>query len=86
MGSRSAYLNNTQWAGFKDFVEVSDGSFGIPETGTWNGDASRTYLEISLSRTLDNSYWNTFCIPFSLSEEQITETFGTGTKITEYTG
>lgn len=41
-------------------------------------------VDVALVRTLDNSDWNTFCVPFNISAEQITEVFGTGTKITEF--
>lgn len=40
---------------------------------------------VSLIRTLDNTDWNTFCVPFDITEEQITEVFGEGTKITDFT-
>lgn len=41
-------------------------------------------VDVALVRTLDNNDWNTFCVPFNISAEQITEVFGTGTKITEF--
>lgn len=42
-------------------------------------------VTVSLVRTLDNSDWNTFCVPFDISEEQVKAVFGEGTKITEFT-
>lgn len=40
--------------------------------------------KVAIERTLSNEYWNTLCLPFSLSAEQITDTFGEGTIITEF--
>lgn len=40
--------------------------------------------KVAIERTLSNEYWNTLCLPFSLSAEQITATFGEGTIITEF--
>ena len=42
-------------------------------------------MDVVLTRTLSNSYWNTFCVPFNISAEQISSTFG-GAQITEFTG
>lgn len=42
--------------------------------------------DITLKRTLSKEYWNTFCVPFSMTEKQIAKAFGDGTKITRYTG
>ena len=39
--------------------------------------------KVVIERTLSSDYWNTLCLPFSLSADQITATFGKGTIITE---
>lgn len=41
-------------------------------------------VKVQLTRTLSNDYWNTFCVPFSMTAEQIAATFGEGTKVTKY--
>lgn len=46
------------------------------------GDAAD--VKVQLTRTLSEEYWNTFCVPFSMTAEQIKTTFGEGTKVTEY--
>lgn len=43
-----------------------------------------TDVKVQLTRTLSKDYWNTFCVPFSMTAEQIAATFGEGTKVTEY--
>ena len=40
--------------------------------------------KVAIERTLSNKYWNTLCLPFSLSADQIKATFGGGTIITEF--
>lgn len=39
---------------------------------------------VTLERTLSSSYWNTLCLPFDVSSEQIEEVFGAGTKVSEF--
>lgn len=61
-----------------------------PETITLDETKENTItaaenVTVSLVRTLDNSDWNTFCVPFDISEEQVKAVFGEGTKITEFT-
>ena len=46
------------------------------------GDAAD--VKVQLTRTLSKDYWNTFCVPFSMTAKQIAATFGEGTKVTEY--
>ena len=43
-------------------------------------------VNVNLTRSLSNQYWNTFCVPFDISVEKVTDIFGTGTLITEFTG
>jgi hypothetical protein len=40
---------------------------------------------VELHRTLSPDYWNTFCVPFAISTEAITSTFG-GAEIREFSG
>ena len=39
---------------------------------------------VTLQRTLSSDYWNTLCLPFDVSPEQITDVFGAGTKVSEF--
>ena len=39
--------------------------------------------DVTLTRTLQKGGWNTFCVPFTISSEQITSVFGEGTKVRE---
>ena len=40
--------------------------------------------KVAIERTLSNKYWNTLCLPFSLSADQIKAKFGEGTIITKF--
>lgn len=40
--------------------------------------------KVAIERTLSNKYWNTLCLPFSLSADKIKAKFGEGTIITEF--
>lgn len=51
-----------------------------------NTITAATGATVNLVRTLGNTYWNTFCVPFAISAEQVTEVFGEGTVITTFDG
>lgn len=48
------------------------------------GNCLAAKANITLTRSLSSEYWNTFCLPFSLSAAQVAETFGEGTEICQF--
>ena len=38
-------------------------------------------VDVQLKRTLSPEYWNTFCVPFTISADVIADKFGAGTKV-----
>lgn len=42
--------------------------------------------KVALTRTLKGNQWNTFCVPFALTADQISAAFGADVKITEFSG
>lgn len=48
------------------------------------GDLPINNANITLIRTLSSEYWNTLCLPFDVSNEQVMEVFGEGTKVSEF--
>ncbi len=51
----------------------------------WNdGLADENPGAIILRRPLSADYWNTFCVPFDISADQVKETLGEGTQIASY--
>lgn len=39
---------------------------------------------VTLERTLSSEYWNTLCLPFNVSPQQIEEVFGPDTKVSQF--
>lgn len=42
---------------------------------------SQNNVDVQLERTLSPEHWNSFCVPFAISEDVIAEKFGAGTQI-----
>lgn len=61
---------------YGNYVELDENGAGIPET-------SRADANITLRRTIKGTTWNTICLPFSMSEEQVKETFGEEVELRE---
>lgn len=58
---------------------------------TYNEAATNTFKEITsanltINRPMASDKWNTFCVPFALTADQIKATFGDGTQVREYEG
>lgn len=60
--------------------------YTINETKTNNVIEDCAYANVTLQRTLSKDYWNTFCVPFALDAEQVTQYFGEGTQLRTYEG
>lgn len=41
--------------------------------------------DVTITRNIAVGQWNTLCLPFSMTAAQVTETFGTGTKLANFT-
>lgn len=52
----------------------------LRETATVSFNAQND-VDVQLERTLSPEYWNTFCVPFSISAEVIKDMFGEGTQV-----
>lgn len=53
---------------------------------TTNNIVAVTAEKVALTRTLSSEYWNTFCIPFAMTADQIKDVFGDGTVLTTFAG
>ena len=60
--------------------------YTMDETKTKNVIEDCAYANVTLQRTLEASHWNTFCVPFALDAEQVTQYFGEGTQLRTYEG
>lgn len=61
-------------------------NYTLDETKTDNVIETYENANVTLQRTLSKDYWNTFCVPFALDAEQITQYFGEGTQLRTYEG
>lgn len=60
--------------------------YTLDETKTDNVIETYENANVTLQRTLSKEYWNTFCVPFALDAEQVTQYFGEGTQLRTYEG
>lgn len=61
-------------------------NYTLDETKTNNVIEDCAYANVTLQRTLEASHWNSFCVPFALDAEQVTQYFGEGTQLRTYEG
>ena len=67
----------------KDPVEILDEkseSYSTPSIGT-TGSA-----EVHLKRTFSANSWNSLCVPFAISDDEVKTQFGNDAKVAEFTG
>lgn len=61
-------------------------NYTLDETKTKNVIETYENANVTLQRTLEASHWNSFCVPFALDAEQVTQYFGEGTQLRTYEG
>lgn len=65
---------------------ISATALTLDETYTSNTIKDLTGANFTLNRQMASGKWNTFCVPFALTAEQIKATFGAETQVREYEG
>lgn len=65
---------------------ISATALTLDETYTSNTIKALTGANFTFNRQMASDKWNTFCVPFALTEAQIKATFGYGTQVREYEG
>lgn len=60
--------------------------YTLDETKKDNVIEDCAYANVTLQRTLEASHWNSFCVPFALDKDQMTQYFGEGTQLRTYEG
>lgn len=65
---------------------ISATALTLDETYTSNTIKALTGANFTFNRKMASDKWNTFCVPFALTSEQIDATFGKGTQVREYEG
>lgn len=61
-------------------------NYTLDETKTDNIIETYENANVTLQRTLEASHWNSFCVPFALDRDQVTQYFGEGTQLRTYEG
>lgn len=59
-------------------------NYTLDETKTDNIIETYENANVTLQRTLEASHWNSFCVPFALDKDQVTQYFGEGTQLRTY--
>lgn len=67
---------------FKTEEETVDRVFD--ETNPVFNPKAKTGAKVMVVRTLGAGYWNTLCLPFSMTSEQVKATFGEGVQLRKY--
>jgi hypothetical protein len=60
-------------------------TLALNETATYDGASTTTGTKhVTLTRKMTTGKWNTLCIPFGLTADQVAYVFGTGAKVAHY--
>lgn len=83
------FTNSSQARATKIIVTVEvpkAKNYTLDETKTDNVIETYENANVTLQRTLEASHWNSFCVPFALDRDQVTQYFGEGTQLLTYEG
>ena len=69
-----------------EITYVPSESYTIDEESEDNGIVDSDFANVTVKRTFSPDYWNTLCLPFSVSESSIEDLFGEGTSLMRFTG
>lgn len=65
----------------KDYQTATEKSSNVLNEVTINEFVAQSNVDVQLKRSLTPAQWNTFCVPFTISKDVITEKFGAGTLV-----
>ena len=77
----TAYLENEEKVELCNYVLLDEMS---NETERVLGEVDGTTMNVMLERTLRSDGWNTICLPFDMTVEEVEAVFGEGTKVEAY--
>ena len=61
-------------------------SLSLDETNSFGTNSDFNVTSVSMTRTLKGGKWNTFCVPFAMTPEEITSQLGAGAVVKKLTG
>lgn len=65
----------------KDYQPVTETSSNVLNEASVNTFVAQSSVDVQLKRSLSTKYWNSFCVPFTISEDVIKDVFGEGTLV-----
>lgn len=65
----------------KDYQPVTETSSNVLNEASINTFVAQSTVDVQLKRSLSPEHWNSFCVPFAISKDVITEKFGAGTLV-----
>lgn len=70
----------------KSFSTISATALTFDESNTSNTFKALDGVNLTINRPMKSDKWNTFCVPFALTSEQIDAAFGKDTEVRKYVG
>jgi hypothetical protein len=74
-GSKNAYKAASYWKQFKEIVEY-DPEIILDENSEDGPEGYGVPMDVKVLRTIKGGEWNTICLPFAMTGEQVSEAFG----------
>lgn len=87
-GKTYVLFQNNANLGFYGFTFGADAETGNNVTIGTEGYsyAKENETTVTLNRTMNKGLWTTVCLPFSMTEKQVRDAFGEGTRVAEFQG
>ena len=89
IGVKKEGQNGEDWLVYDNFkLEYLglDYEISFNENNTSIEELNRLATRVTMTRSMQNDGWNTFCVPFAMTGSQITEQFGSGSQVKELSG
>ena len=93
VGVYEVKVANIQFMNDIDKVSVSDVTFNVNvsnritlDENATEAPAAATGVNVRVKRTINAGEWSTICLPFAMTEEQVTAAFGSDVKLGDFTG
>jgi hypothetical protein len=89
IGVKKEGQNGEDWLVYDNFkLEYLglDYEISFNENNTSIEELNRLATRVTMTRSMQNDRWNTFCVPFAMTGSQITEQFGSGSQVKELSG
>lgn len=85
IGAKKEKLTINDWTVIGDFSLFYYGDYIVLDEDCESVPSARENTNIVFSRTFDEAEWNTICLPFAMSEEQVKEAFGESVELQKLT-